>query len=192
MVRHDGSERRRPATMRRWPNITRQASMRWLRTGGTDVAQDSDAGGGDRWVVIAEEPDQLSAEIVLQFLRGAAISRTAGRRRRHVVPGSVHDGHPRARPAGVGAGGPRRSRAARRGRDATTRRGALNLAGRVRRGGRRWRLRPDRSQPSPRRHPPRAAPRAPAAGRREAAGGGAARATRPAPRRARSRSALPA
>ena len=59
--------------MRRWPNITRQASMRWLRTGGTDVAQDSDAGGGDRWVVIAEEPDQLSAEIVLQFLRGAAI-----------------------------------------------------------------------------------------------------------------------
>ncbi|PZC49267.1 MAG: hypothetical protein DK306_000735 [Chloroflexi bacterium] len=27
----------------------------------------------DAWIVIAEEPDQLSAEIVLQFLRGAAI-----------------------------------------------------------------------------------------------------------------------
>ena len=27
----------------------------------------------DTWVVIAEEPDQLSAEIVLEFLRGHAI-----------------------------------------------------------------------------------------------------------------------
>lgn len=36
---------------------------------GTDVAN----AAKETWVVIAEEPDQISAEVVLQFLRGAAI-----------------------------------------------------------------------------------------------------------------------
>ena len=37
------------------------------------MARESDNENADSWVIIAEEPDQLSAEIVLQFLLGAAI-----------------------------------------------------------------------------------------------------------------------
>lgn len=37
------------------------------------MAEESGSSRPAAWVVIAEEPDQLSAEIVLQFLRGAAI-----------------------------------------------------------------------------------------------------------------------
>ena len=37
------------------------------------MADASDSRRTESWVVIAEEPDQLSAEIVLQFLLGAAI-----------------------------------------------------------------------------------------------------------------------